>query len=101
MTCTDKECCYHGQPKASSCECANDKPQKRANIPAFPCEWDYIGSNREAANGMTLRDWFAGKALAGLAAHNFTVGADNEPFAEWASAYAYELADAMLKVRGE
>lgn len=27
--------------------------------PAFPCEWDYIGSNRSAANGMTLRDYFA------------------------------------------
>jgi hypothetical protein len=30
--------------------------------PAFPCEWDYINSNREAANGMTLRDYFAAKA---------------------------------------
>jgi hypothetical protein len=25
MTCTDKECCYHGQAKAGSCECVGDK----------------------------------------------------------------------------
>lgn len=29
------------------------------NEPAFPCEWDYIGSSREVANGMTTRDYYA------------------------------------------
>lgn len=27
--------------------------------PAFPCEWDYINTNRAAANGMSKRDMFA------------------------------------------
>jgi len=39
------------------------------NAPAFPCDWDYINSNREAANGMSLRQYFAGKALQGFCAN--------------------------------
>ncbi len=54
-------------------------------------------------NGMTLRDWFAGLALAGLLAD--TRSAENirdestltETFARW----SYEYADQMLKARGE
>jgi hypothetical protein len=70
------------------------------NTPAFPCEWDYIGSNREAANGMTLRDYFAAKALTGLIggrswAH---VQGDDAVISAWANA-AYAVADAMLKAR--
>ena len=62
--------------------------------PAFPCEWDYIKSNREAANGMTLRDYFAAKAMQGLMvdipdAVQFVYVADS----------AYKMADAMLKAR--
>ncbi len=45
-------------------------------------------------SGMTLRDWFAGQALAGLLRDGIDVhGIDD-------SAYlAYEMADAMLKAR--
>lgn len=66
--------------------------------PAFPCEWDYINSNREAANGMTVRDYFAAKAMQAAATN--PSGADGFTFkqrAEW----AYAQADAMLKARGE
>jgi hypothetical protein len=62
--------------------------------PAFPCEWDYIGSKREAANGMTLRDYFAAKAMQAL-----LVG-EGFPLANGVPAKAYKLADAMLEARG-
>jgi hypothetical protein len=57
--------------------------------PAFPKH------GYEGPDGMTLRDWFAGQALAGLLRDGIDVhGIDD-------SAYlAYEMADAMLKARG-
>jgi hypothetical protein len=57
--------------------------------PAFPQQDDASGSE-----GMTLRDYFAAKAMqAALSRHGFY---DDEPqFAAW----CYETADAMLKVR--
>jgi hypothetical protein len=98
MSCTDKECCYHGQPRVSGCECGNSAaPKKKADIPAFPCEWDYIGSNREAANGMLLRDYFAAKAMP-VVLHN----CDSFPDENWRMGVAldaYAMADAMLKAR--
>ncbi len=53
--------------------------------------------------GMTLRDWFAGKALSGLLScgsdpwHGYDEDPENciEPFCE----YAYKYADAMMKER--
>jgi len=60
--------------------------------PAFPCEWDYISSSREMANGMTMRDYFAAKALAAFVHNRIPVDAAKE---------AYEYADAMLKARKE
>lgn len=46
----------------------------------------------DAAPGMTLRDWFAGQALANVyTAHE----ANHEKVVEW----AYQIADAMLAAR--
>lgn len=42
--------------------------------------------------GMTLRDWFAGQALA----HNYT---ENEGDPNKAAEWAYQLADAMIEAR--
>ena len=44
--------------------------------------------------GMSLRDWFAGQALAGIAAHG-------EDGPEYSAKSAYEHADAMLKERNK
>ncbi|MFY2835775.1 hypothetical protein [Achromobacter xylosoxidans] len=51
--------------------------------------------------GMTLRDYFAAKALSGLAGRKFHKGDREEGYAEWAASMAYEFADAMLAARGD
>jgi len=57
--------------------------------PAFPFK-GYAGETY----GMTLRDWFAGQALAGLLRDGIDV------FGVYATANdAYKMADAMLKAR--
>ena len=70
--------------------------------PAFPVldgkygyEGEYLGVE-SISNGMTLRDWFAGQALAGIASgvNWFTAN-------DWTKAAkcAYGVADAMLEER--
>jgi hypothetical protein len=64
------------------------------NPPAFPCPEQRIPDGcgiREAADGMTLRDYFAGQCIL----HDW--GAEYSP-AKFAKA-AYALADAMLAER--
>ena len=58
--------------------------------PAFPCVCpkDFQFANE----GMTLRDWFAGQALANKFTEDET---SDENIARW----AYRVADAMLKMR--
>lgn len=60
--------------------------------PAFPvsCE-DWKG----VSEGMTLRDYFAAKAMQGLVAS----GEYQNGTAEWISEAAYAIADAMLSAR--
>lgn len=58
---------------------------------AFP--WGELGG------GMTLRDWFAGQALAGILSTNARVyWAGLDPAAS-AATVSYRMADAMLKAR--
>ena len=83
-----------GSPRV---DLANDR-----NPYAFPAH----GPDDEF-NGMTLRDWFAGQALAGLLAGQWNVEVDatesqtlfenREPLAQ----NAYLLADAMLAERAK
>jgi hypothetical protein len=47
-------------------------------------------------DGMTLRDWFAGQALAGLCA---STAHDDAPKASTIADWAYQQADAMLEAR--
>jgi hypothetical protein len=57
--------------------------------PAFPVAMDTAPS----AEGMSLRDWFAGQALGGM------IAGDYSSISNMAH-YAYVIADAMLKARG-
>jgi hypothetical protein len=57
--------------------------------PAFPFD-GYYGETY----GMTLRDWFAGQALAGLIADPSRDGSADDR-----ARYAYAYADAMLRAR--
>jgi hypothetical protein len=64
--------------------------------PAFPT--NHLSSD----NGMTLRDWFAGKAIAlwnidGKDLSQLEVG--NKPNHELVAEFCYSLADAMIKER--
>ena len=52
------------------------------------------------SNGLTLRDYFAGQALAGLCSHDFSDGSGTSEdsfvlFAKW----SYDWADAMIAER--
>ena len=72
------------------------------DLPAFPCEWDYIATNRAAANGMTLRDAFAAKALQFAATQYAEHGNANgwdEGWRDGVAIEAYAMADAMLRAR--
>lgn len=79
----------------------SDKPKDGG--PAFPTA-DGTATDGEktvvhdsTSRGMSLRDWFAGQALAGIMADSTTTnGASFAAIAE----EAYQAADAMLKARG-
>lgn len=74
--------------------------------PAFPTDPTYLtpGGDREwndtrtqGNGGMTLRDYFAGQALPGVVArYECLVGAHAHIAGD-----CYDIADAMLKARGE
>jgi hypothetical protein len=60
--------------------------------PAFP----HAHEDYPFQHGMSLRDWFAGQALAGILANPALTDVEE---AEWCAVYATECADAMLKAR--
>ena len=61
--------------------------------PAFPAQHYDLA---EGEHGMTLRDYFAAKAMQGFIACPHTQG-EPEGIATW----CYQMADAMLKARSE
>ena len=80
----------------------NTPEQIKDGGPAFPCESYGLKNGKETtvpAQGMTLRDWFAGQALNGYLASWSDDSNPNffEPYHTAKTSYAY--ADAMLKAR--
>ena len=64
--------------------------------PAFPVSSDNYASPDSI--GMTLRDYFAAKAMQGILAGEHPISRDNDPLPIVAQV-AYAQADAMLKAR--
>lgn len=64
--------------------------------PAYPCTFSEgagsLAFTETIYSGMTLRDWFAGQALAGITQ-------DSDCFWPGAAPLAYQYADAMLALR--
>jgi hypothetical protein len=64
--------------------------------PAFPVQSVYIEDQETNSRGMTLRDYFAAKAMQGLIASNDDGAGDR---IDDVPRYAYLIADSMLKAR--
>jgi hypothetical protein len=84
----------------------NTPEQIKDGGPAFPCESYGLKNGKETtvpAQGMSLRDWFAGQALQAIISKHppikqVMIGV-NELDMQTALG-AYDYADAMLKARG-
>ncbi|HCD9772878.1 hypothetical protein [Enterobacter hormaechei] len=50
-------------------------------------------------SGMTLRDYFAAKAMQAMISNNRIIDNDSDGAVNYASSAAYKFADAMLKAR--
>lgn len=70
---------------------------------AFPLVFDDGTGTREIHSGMTLRDWFAGKAMQGIWSNATALAqfAGSQDEAGQMAVIAYEMADAMLKERSK
>jgi len=69
--------------------------------PAFPIHPNTRSAPRQwECDGMSLRDYFAGQALASIPVRNWEhIGNDAETIKAWAEC-CYAAADAMLEARG-
>lgn len=76
----------------------NKKPK---NPQAFPLTWEQNGTTDNWENGMTLRDYFAAKAMAAFisSSDSETSCTDIVNGVEGISDMAYKVADEMLKTR--
>lgn len=62
-------------------------------------ETRYIEEVNRVSGGMTLRDYFAAKAMQGILANPGQLDNVTDDAAGWVSRDAFKVADAMLKVR--
>ena len=68
--------------------------------PAFPQHgFDNIAERFTSQGGMTLRDYFAAKAMQAICTSKDEAGTLLNHGYEWISSEAYKIADAMLKSR--
>ena len=65
--------------------------------PAFPASYYTDDGEWAKRDGMTLRDYFAAKAMHASLSLDPANAASSEEHARW----AYEMADSMLKARGQ
>ena len=67
--------------------------------PAFPCDRILQEGQVICSDGMTLRDYFAAKAMQGICVSKDEAGTLINHGYEWIASEAYHIADAMLKAR--
>ena len=77
--------------------------------PAFPSRTETVLTKADGTRqttmvedgfrGMSLRDWFAGQALAGLLATTMQYGGEDIPDPHYAANLSYQYAGAMLRER--
>lgn len=73
---------------------------KHTGGPAFPNkESSGNGGSSLDSCGMTLRDYFAAKAMQAMISNNRIIDNDSDGAVNYASSAAYKFADAMLKAR--
>ena len=76
----------------------SDPAMKKSGGPAFPLVFRMEGEGDKLFTGMSLRDWFAGQALASMtAAPDYSKGPCNAEMAH----RAFIIADAMLRERAK
>lgn len=68
---------------------------KNTGGPAFPCDGDI----KRIFTGMTLRDYFAGQALAGIMTSYAVARGPSEQWIDAAAKISFLVADAMLQER--
>lgn len=70
---------------------------------AFPRQqWEYDGQNnvlQYQEEGMTLRDYFAAKAMQTMISNPSIIDNDSDGAVNYAASASYKFADAMLKAR--
>lgn len=82
-----------------------NEEKKPRNPNAFPTppetayEYNEHGQTTGNQDGMTLRDYFAAKAMQGFLSNNSIVDDVNSEAIEWTAARSYLIAEAMLKAR--
>lgn len=75
--------------------------------PAFPVTADVltdfsISAGNRRLTGMSLRDWFAGQAVAGISGHlSGPKQREGETVAQAHARWSYDIADAMLAERAK
>ena len=100
---TYDRCASAGHCAGSSCHTQPMTHKHDDGGPAFPAFNGNMSVREDGTiapiyeGGMSLRDWFAGQALAGLSADDHTYAGTKEDTAEW----AYAFADAMLAQRAK
>jgi len=66
------------------------------SVPAFPRTVQRWNDSLENVEGMTLRDYFAAKAMQGAFTSPIASSADEK---DYIAMHAYKMADAMLRAR--
>ncbi len=72
---------------------------KRAGESVFPVKMDMGDGSRIEGMGMTLRDYFAAKAMQGILSNGAMIDDTSDSSVVWATESAFRMADAMLRAR--